>query len=309
MNRVEFMGQLERLLCNLPDEERQDALDYYNDYFDEAGSEHEPEVLRELGSPGRVAAMIRAGYQNGSEASQHGEYTENGYRETQFGEHAQPPVRYGDAGEESEHRRSTASDFVDAAAQKARSWKEEQNRRREEQSSFNSTGSQDESSDSGSAGGSHYQPPERQRRGAGGWALIVILLIFVGVPVLKIISGTFRFTWGILDGVFSVFGSGIVMLVKGIGGIIRGSVMLITSPGTALLTIGLGCFTIAFGVLITMFIVWLLFKILPRVVRAVVNLVARITHHGDTNQSSSYYQQREEKQGETRDQSSEEGGA
>lgn len=37
MNRVEFMGQLERLLYNLPDEERQDALAYYNDYFDEAG--------------------------------------------------------------------------------------------------------------------------------------------------------------------------------------------------------------------------------------------------------------------------------
>ena len=36
MNRVEFMKQLERLLWDIPENDRLDAIAYYNDYFDEA---------------------------------------------------------------------------------------------------------------------------------------------------------------------------------------------------------------------------------------------------------------------------------
>lgn len=60
MNRVGFMQQLERLLADIPESDRLDAIAYYNDYFDEAGPENEASVIRELGSPGRVAAMIKA---------------------------------------------------------------------------------------------------------------------------------------------------------------------------------------------------------------------------------------------------------
>lgn len=60
MNRQEFMNQLERLLSDVPEAERQDALAYYEDYFDEAGPEQEAQVIQDLGSPGRVAATIKA---------------------------------------------------------------------------------------------------------------------------------------------------------------------------------------------------------------------------------------------------------
>ena len=40
MNRQEFMKQLEYLLRGIPTSEREDALAYYNDYFDEAGLEN-----------------------------------------------------------------------------------------------------------------------------------------------------------------------------------------------------------------------------------------------------------------------------
>lgn len=60
MNRVEFMHQLERILCDIPENDRLDAIAYYEAYFDEAGEENEAQVIRELGSPGRVAAMIKA---------------------------------------------------------------------------------------------------------------------------------------------------------------------------------------------------------------------------------------------------------
>ena len=41
MTRVEFMNELRALLWDLSVEEREEALQYYNDYFDDAGAENE----------------------------------------------------------------------------------------------------------------------------------------------------------------------------------------------------------------------------------------------------------------------------
>ena len=37
MNRAQFMKQLEKLLSDISEEERKEALDYYESYFDDAG--------------------------------------------------------------------------------------------------------------------------------------------------------------------------------------------------------------------------------------------------------------------------------
>ena len=58
MNREEFLRQLERQLAAIPESDRLDAIAYYNDYFDEAGVENEQDVIRELGSPEKVAQTI-----------------------------------------------------------------------------------------------------------------------------------------------------------------------------------------------------------------------------------------------------------
>lgn len=63
MNRQEFMERLEYLLRGIPASEREDALAYYNDYFDEAGVENEYQVIQELGSPEQVAQTILADVQ------------------------------------------------------------------------------------------------------------------------------------------------------------------------------------------------------------------------------------------------------
>lgn len=77
MNRIEFMEQLDKLLSELPESERSEAMQYYNDYFDDAGPEHEQEILQELGTPERVAQIIKDGlFDKNSEKV---EYTETGY--------------------------------------------------------------------------------------------------------------------------------------------------------------------------------------------------------------------------------------
>ena len=60
MNRVEYMTRLASMLQDIPVEERQEAMKYYNDYFDEAGEENEEKVAAELDSPEKVAAVIKA---------------------------------------------------------------------------------------------------------------------------------------------------------------------------------------------------------------------------------------------------------
>ena len=59
MTRDEFMKELAYLLQDIQDEDKDDAVQYYTDYFEEAGPDKEAEVIQELGSPERIAAIIR----------------------------------------------------------------------------------------------------------------------------------------------------------------------------------------------------------------------------------------------------------
>lgn len=59
MNRYMFMTELEMRLRDVPAAEREEAIQYYNSYFDDAGRENEAQVLAELGSPDEVAQSIK----------------------------------------------------------------------------------------------------------------------------------------------------------------------------------------------------------------------------------------------------------
>ena len=85
MNRIEFMTELAALLQDVPQEERKEAMKYYNDYFDDAGEDNEQQVIEELGSPQKVAATIKADLNiRTEEAGQYGEYRETGYTDTRY---------------------------------------------------------------------------------------------------------------------------------------------------------------------------------------------------------------------------------
>ena len=58
MTRNEFMFQLRTKLKRLPQSDAEDAVAYYQGYFDDAGPENEQEVIKELGSPSEVAGKI-----------------------------------------------------------------------------------------------------------------------------------------------------------------------------------------------------------------------------------------------------------
>lgn len=89
MNRMEFMRELEGLLSDIPENERSEALQYYEDYLNDAGAENEQGAMKELGTPEEIARHIKAGL-NGNEE---GMFTENGYENAQKGKN--PPARQG----------------------------------------------------------------------------------------------------------------------------------------------------------------------------------------------------------------------
>lgn len=62
MNRKDFLSALRQALSGLPDEERANALRYYEEYFDDAGPENEESAAAGLGNPADVARQILADY-------------------------------------------------------------------------------------------------------------------------------------------------------------------------------------------------------------------------------------------------------
>lgn len=96
MNKAEYMRELERLLQNIPENERVEALTYYEEYFNDAGEENEQQVITELGYPAKVAENIKEGlrgsmgYQNTGTGYQNTGYqhigTQNVYTGTTTGD-------------------------------------------------------------------------------------------------------------------------------------------------------------------------------------------------------------------------------
>lgn len=82
MRKEEFFNELEYLLQDIPDSDREDALDYYRDYLAEAGTDDEEKAIEGFGSPERVAAIIRADLSGNLEDG--GSFTETGYEDERF---------------------------------------------------------------------------------------------------------------------------------------------------------------------------------------------------------------------------------
>lgn len=265
MNRREFMAQLERLLNEIPENERLEALRFYNDYFDEAGPENEAQVIQDLGSPGRVAAVIRANL-NGNRDQ--GEFTEHGYRDNVQEEDSSYPGTVRSA--EKDCSGSWESGY------RENSWEESDR-------SFGRGGKAGHTAYAHGTGDFGSQMP-RPKRGAGSWALLIILLIFasplllgIGGSILGLVAGIA----GVLLGILAVFGGGGIGLTA--GGIVLFATSiprLFFSPASGLVGMGGGLIFTALGILLLLAFAWLAFRLMPRIFRAVINFISRVAHRG-----------------------------
>lgn len=261
MNRAEFLKQLEYLLQDMPEDEREDAVAYYRDYFEEAGPDQEAAVLRELGSPERIAAMIRADWNGQLKGG--GEFTDSGYQDERYREPGRQMVKRPDFPE------TEREDGADGAGRDAGG------RRRHSQGEGGGAGAP---SGRGGSGGEEFKREDGGPESRGdrwGKAMAVGLLIFLAVlaaPVLlglgsgvmglaaALVSLVFALLLGLAAGTFVCLLIGIVLTGVGImvmtGELFSG----IMSVGVGVSCLGLGCLGLA---------LCLLFygKLLPAVLR------------------------------------------
>ena len=233
MNRKQFMEQLERLLSDISEAERQEALEYYEGYFDDAGPENEGE----LGNPGKVAAIIKADLQENSE--DYGEYTENGYQDTRVKENGEMPDQYteitvrGDGQEEEPHDTGSAKNRRKSRAQRG------------------------------------YHAEKKQNK--AGIILALIVLVFAAPLIKGLFGGALGIlvTLALLPFLLTFFaGAGSIILVIGaVACIAVGIAMVVSLPSAGVLTIGIGCLMMALGLLLLALTVWFTGKILPAILR------------------------------------------
>lgn len=278
MDRAQFMEQLKRLLSDIPEYEREEALDYYESYFDDAGQEKEAMVIRELGSPGKVAAIIKADLESGNR-DDYAEYTELGYEDARAREPGQMPDKY------TAVAKGTADPhtFENEQSEEYTQTDEQSANKRYQRDGRRSADRAD------SRSGRRADRAERgyHAQGKGGNAkgiLLLILLVFLS-PVIT----------GAAGGIFGVLITIILLpflLVFGLGaggvGCIIGAVfcaaagigICFTHAATGILTIGIGCILMALGIVFLVLAVWMGGKLVPWLMRKVTDLIHNILQRG-----------------------------
>lgn len=229
MRKEEFLRRLNALLSDLGEEERREALTYYEEYFADAGVENEAEILSALGSPEQVAEQIRAGLSKEEE----GLFTESGYRKK--AESDNPPDVYGrKAGEKNR-------------------WKEKEKK---------------ESGKNSAAGQKKKKNMDNGTIILlvilGILASPVILVL--GAAVLAVAFGILCTAFGILLAIGAVV---IAFLVTGIILLVSGIPVLIVRPFAGILYLAVGCFMIAAFLLSVTLLVAIFGKFFPWLIREV----------------------------------------
>ena len=58
MTRTEYIAKLTKYLRKLPQQDYEEAIEYFMEYFEEAGPEKEARVIAELGTPKEAAHEV-----------------------------------------------------------------------------------------------------------------------------------------------------------------------------------------------------------------------------------------------------------
>ena len=261
MSREEFMRQLEMLLTDVSEEEKREALSYYQSYFEDAGVENEERILKELETPQKVAATIKADL-NMEKITETGEYTEQGFKDSRFGDKQEVEVRTGTF----EQTEENASSYEKNTACKENFTYDSQPVYENNSSSYenNNAYGNNNAYENSSSYGYHSQYESRSTY-SGNQTLKIILIIAIAIltsPVwLGALGGIAGIIFGIAVTVICLAGSfyiaGGVMFGVGIGQIATGSLAV----GFALT--GTGLLVLALAILATILCVWVCGKVIP----------------------------------------------
>lgn len=237
MTKTEFLSRLAEELKGISAEEREEALNYYSEYLDEAGEENEEAAIEELGGPEKVARIIRANTAQSAQGAQSA--APKAAQADPFGAAAQPVPP------------------SSAYAQRAQSGP-----------AYTQSGPDDTQSGPAYAqtapGAPHipYEGYEAPRRRSYLW-----LWIILGVICIPVIIGLLGAILGLIGGVIGMLAGliigGATAAFAGFGLIIKSVFLFSSYPAGALFMMGGGFLTGGLGVLACAFGIWLIRKGVP----------------------------------------------
>jgi uncharacterized membrane protein len=243
MTKLEFMNELEGLLLDIPFDEREEALKYYYGYFEDAGEDHEQEIIAELGSPKQVADIIKADLvSNTSERDNRGYFTETGYKD-----------RIGNEDE---------LEVIGAA-------------RSNSKSTGQSAGPNPSQAKQQGAGNTYYDNQNNSKTGNSNTGMVILVLILaftvglpITLPIIGIVIGVFATVFGLIFG----FGAaGIALICAGVALFVAGIIQL-SAPLIGMAFIGGGLLVFGIGMLLTMACAALCKTVVPALIKGIVNL-------------------------------------
>ncbi|MCH5251264.1 MAG: hypothetical protein J1E98_15110 [Lachnospiraceae bacterium] len=264
MNRADFMRRLSELLADVSPAERDEAIQYYNDYFDDAGAENEQSVIASLGSPEQLAGTIKTGLADGGNT---GEFTEKGF--------------YG-------YEQKRNDEVMDISKSSGAENKRESEQQKEFQGRDNgrqqNQGNADWQQNNAQNGNSGSRNNNRKPMSGGAIALIVILcicaspiLLGVACALFGIIIGIFASLFGIVVGIGA---AAISLLIVGVCLFAYGIVLLFSLPLGGLALMGVGMICAAVGLFFLWLTVMICGMLIPLVIRGIVKLFNNIFNRG-----------------------------
>lgn len=305
MNRAEFMRRLSELLGDVAPMEREEAIQYYNDYFDDAGAENESGVIASLGTPEELARTIKAGLNDSGNV---GEFTESGFSGyTQA--HKDEVMRAGEAGTNGRQESGStqfygsgsgfgAPDGAGSSTQSGNAYYEEayyqrtggkgiyggREDTRRQNNPYGQPGPEAGNTSDGQQSRQSSQSAPKQGMSGGTIVLVVVIAVLTFPLWVGLLGALFGIVVGIFASLFGVFVAflavGIVLVIVSIALLITGFALLFTAPLAGLCVIGSALIVFALGLVFIWLMVLTVGVAIPALVKGISALGHRLFHRG-----------------------------
>ena len=261
MNKKLFLDELHRLLSDLPPEERNQAIKYYEDYFEDAGPENEQAILKELGSPQELANQIKATTQDDIEYGQGSSF----HRSAAYPEFYAQKEQSDSQNENNSAFKQTKDGFQQGHQQAGNGFNN--NGYRQTGNGFNNNNNNNYQQ-AATGYNSHYQ--QQSARKAVWIVLFALLAITIGLPCLSVLFGILLTIFSVIISiVLALFGTGGGLMIGGIASFFGSFFMTTTSGiGAILFAMGIGLVLFAIGALILWVGVLFCIRFLPALFQA-----------------------------------------
>lgn len=269
MTRAEYLAELESNLISLPKEERDMAVSFYSEYFDEAGPENEQAVIEDLGKPYALARSIIGETSAYSRSEVYLKYKES------------KPMPQNSTGVFASLKKPDGDIFNtpndDAFHAAGTPFEDVQNNSESNNANENTANKgmfDDYYQNAGQQDTAPPPPPERKKSSMSPWLIILIVFagVFVGIPLLCAIIPAIL---AIIVAALAVGAAAICCLVAAIIAFFVGVVRLFTAVPIGLGLIFTAILCAGIGMVLLSAALAFFFKLLPFTVKGIARLFGK----------------------------------